>query len=995
MRNSRLLLSAMNKNIFTKCFVAAFIFAVTGVRVIGQQSFRFRHLGVADGLSQGSIYNMHKDSRGFLWLGTQDGINRFDGENIQVYLSGSTGQSTNVLGIAEDSLSDLWVGSHKGVFHYLRKQNKFIREPYLSALGNVSVHVFSDHRKNIYFLSEIGLYLKKHEGLELITREFAYNRMQFNNFLAETPEGDLWLVDVDKGLRRYDARTRKVTTYFSTKPGNVFGMPSTFNCVGVDKSGNIWLASKKGLMKFDYINNTTESFALSPLNQHIPSDIEADLNGLLWMATEGSGIFIFDPVKKKWVQHLKHEDDVTNSLKFNEIGMLYIDENNDVFANTDPQGLDIITAISSAFSFYTYGKNQENSLGDYSVRGIAEDADSTIWIGTELGGINRLNPKTGSVAHYTTKNGLPGNTIRFLLQDPKNRIWVSAVNGLALFMPKQDRFKPIDLPSASEITNILSIGADRLLLSSSKGLMVLRSSDLVVTSHTQKDLVAGYGSYWDENAQTAYVSNRYRGINLFTIHEDNQPILQSRILENFHVLQIYRQPNTPIIWACTDTGLVKWDMREKKMIKNFRIKDGLHHEYIYSLLPDAFGQFWLSTNRGITKFNPSTERFEFIKEIPPREYNSRSALAAKNGNLYFGSTSGLDVVRPKLLTIQNNHVGVQLTELIYDQIEQNDSVYIGERTVLSLPYISNSFTLKFTATDYRSGGTNRFRYFLKGYDKDTIYAGNVDQARYARLPAGKYEFQLQASDLGGNWVSPVRKLSIVVLHPFWQTWWFISTAIFLVAVASYTLVRAYLNSRLTAQRLESERQISLEKERSRIARDMNDSLGSELFGLKLLGQVALSQSKDDGSETYLHKIVTISKSISEKISEVIWLTDSNQDNAESLWSYIQKNALIYLKPSGINYVFEALPESHRFSISGERRHEILNFYKQLFLELTNLTPSNGVELQFSIVADNLHTSIQNVDLLTLDKSLSDSLIKLKGKHTVKQGSSEIQVPLLG
>ncbi|WP_149243808.1 sensor histidine kinase [Dyadobacter sp. 32] len=983
----------MNKNPKINYFVTAILFAMTLANAWGQQNFRFRHVGVEDGLSQGSIYSMHKDSRGFLWLGTEDGINRFDGDNIQVYLSGSTGESTNVLGIAEDNLADLWIGSHRGVFYYPRKQNKFTRQPYLSPLANVSVHVFADSRKNIYFLSEIGLFLKKNNSIELITKEFTYKRTQFNNFLAETPDGDLWLVDADSGLLRYHTAAKKVTSYFSARKHNIYGAETKFNCIGMDKTGNMWLASKTALMKFDYLKNSVETYPHSGLNQHIPTDIEADLNGLLWMATEGSGIFVFDPAKKKWIQHLKHEDDITNSLKFNEIGMLHIDENNDIFVNTDPQGLDIITAIPSAFSFYTYGKNQEKNLSDYSVRGIAEDADSSIWIGTELGGINNLNLKTGKVTHYTTKDGLSGNTIRVILKDPKNKLWVASVNGLSTFIPEQQRFRPVALPTVAEITNMLAIDRDRLLLSTNKGLIILRTSDNYVESYSHQDLIAGYGTYWDEKAGTAYVSNRYRGVNLFTIKADGPPARISKFLEHFHVLQIYRQPHTPFIWACTDTGLVKWNMVEKKLVKNFRIADGLHHEYIYCLLPDSYGHFWLSTNRGITKFDPGTERFEFVKEIPPREYNSRSAMASGNGTLYFGSTSGMDVITPKMQTIQNNHVGIQLTDFTYDQMPETDSLYIGERTRLQLPYSSNSFTLKFTATDFRSGGINRFRYLLKGYDKDTIYAGNTDQVRYARLPAGSYEFLLQASDLGGNWVSPVRKLMIVILPPFWQTWWFIATAILLAAGFIYTLVKAYLHSRLTAQRLESERQIFLEKERSRIARDMNDSLGSELFGLKLLGQVALSQNQTEGAENYLHKIVSISKSISEKISEVIWLTDANQDNVESLWSYILKNALIYLKPSGIHYYFEALPVKNNFLISGERRHEILNFCKQLFFELTNLQATEEIEVQFKIAGDHLLTSVKNTDLTQLDPSLLGNLTKLKGSKSLKNGSTDIQIPL--
>jgi ligand-binding sensor domain-containing protein len=984
----------MKRLLFSElCFTAMLV--IYGINnCMAQHKYSFRHIGVENGLSQGSIYHMHKDSRGFLWLGTEDGINRFDGKNILVYLSGSSGKSTNIIGIAEDTLSDLWVGSHKGCFRYVRKYNRFEREKSLKIFDNVSVYVFADRQKNICFLSENGLYTLKNGILNLITSELIYSRSQYNNFLTQTPDGSFWLVGATSGIKRFVPQTKRVIHYFSNHPANSFGSSQTFDCISVDKSGQLWLASKNGMYKFDGQNNEIKAFNLAnEFAGYVPTDIKEDNHRQLWVATEGKGIFIFDLKSEKIVQHLIHEDDVTNSLRFNEIGTIYIDDKNDIFVNTDPQGLDILSEVPSAFSFYSYGKNQENNLSDYSIRGLAEDADSTIWAGTELGGINRLNPKTSRIRHYTIKDGLPGNTVRYILRDRNNVIWVATTSGLARFQPANNRFIAIQLPVSCEVSNIIPMSADRLLLSSNKGLLILNTSTNKIVRYSQPDLIAGYGSHWDSQKNLAYIANRYRGVNVFEIKNDS-PRLKAMVMEGFHVLQIFHEPGTKVLWATTDRGLVKWDLHTNTLIKHYRIADGLHHEYLYCLLPDSFGYFWLSTNRGITRFNPKTDSFEFIKEITPREYNSRTALAARNGNLYFGSTSGLDVIKPHLLSLQDDQVGIQLTELTLDrEMSDDENTHISELDAIILPYDNNTFTLKFTATDLRSGGLNRFRYFLKGYDKDTIFAGNDDQLRYARLPAGPYELHLQASDLRGNWVSNVRKLKIKILPPFWQTWWFILLSIILLAAVIIVAIKAYLQTRLTAQRLESEKRISLEKERSRIARDMNDALGSELFGLKLIGQAALYQNNKESTETNLQKIVTISKGISERISEIIWLTDSSQDNAESLWTYIQKNALIYLKPSGISYHFDSLPEDHVFQISGERRHEILNLHKLLFVELTkNAAPQT--ELFFKILAENLMISINNTTLCHIEQAFFNNLSKLGGKRVSSGNLREvIEIPL--
>jgi ligand-binding sensor domain-containing protein len=962
-----------------------------------QGTYRFRHIGVEDGLSQGSIYHMLKDSRGFLWLGSQDGINRFDGKKIEVFLSGASGESTNVQGIAEDSEGNIWIGSHKGVYKYLRSKNKFTKPYIAETLVHGSIHVAKDRNGEILLLAENGLFSLKNEKLRLLTRKLAYNRAQFNNFLTQTPDGDLWLLGHEGGVQRYSLSTQKVTQYFSDAPDNIAGANSVFACITTDAKGNVWLGGLGALTTVNYKSNAVKSFESNSIDKNYTIlDIAEDRNGKLWIGTDQTGILIFDPGLAKSVQHLHHEEDEPNSLKFNEVSEIFIDENNDVFANTDPQGIDIITGVASAFSYYSYGKNTKYNLSAHSVRGLAEDANSDVWIGTELGGLNRLSPHSGEIAHYTTDDGLPENIVRFVLKDGSDRIWVATLNGFALYNNETDRFESFELPVFCEVTNILALDAELLLLTTNKGLMLFNTVEKKITDYSQHGVIGGYTSYLDKATNLIYIANRYRGAETFRLL-DGKLVGIGKLLSSYHVLHICANPNESFFWVATDRGLVKWSTKENKVVKTWHVKDGLHHEFIYAIQADLAGNLWLSTNRGLTRFSPKTERFDFIKEIPPREYNSRASLATKNGDLYFGSTRGLDRIKPRLLNLRNDQVNVHLTELSFEQTKSEiETLYIDQQEEISLPYSNNSFSLKFTATDFRSAGLNRYRYFLKGYDKDTIYAGNMDQVRYSRLPAGRYEFQIQASDLGGYWMSSVKKLSIVILPPFWQTWWFVLVVSLVMMVIAFLIIRTYLNHRLREQTLESEKRISLEKERSRIARDMNDSVGSELFGLKLLGQVALAQANKEETNIYLHRIIDTSKSISEQISEVIWLTDSEQDNAESLWTYIQKNALIYLRPSGIQYEFDPLPGNSTSIVTGERRHDILNFHKLFFIELAKFLTASAFNIKFHLSASLLTITLKNAELSSLDQSVLSNLKKINGKIiNAKSDMFYIRIPLQG
>lgn len=960
-------------------YVTILLFALSAGRLPAQGTYRFRHVGIEDGLSQGSVYHMMKDSEGYLWMSSQDGVNKFNGKNFEVYLSGASGESTNIQGIAENKQGQIWIGSHKGIFKYDKSKNKFLQPDFSKTIPTGSVHVFSDRYGDVYLLTETGLFSLDHDKIKLLTDQLSYSRSQFNNFITTTPDGDIWLLNPDHGITRYSVRTKKTTQYFSDSSSDNSSTGSEFSCISSDRKGNIWLGGNQKLIRLDYQTQKTTVHTGQWKDSEINFfDIAEDLNGKLWLATEKNGIIIFDPRKEVITEHIQHEDDIANSLKFNEVSEIFIDENNDVFANTDPQGVDIITSVPSAFTCYTYGKSKNFNLSGYSIRGLAEDKNADIWVGTELTGLNRLSPNTGQVRHYTTKDGLPDNTIRYILRDQSDRIWVATLNGFALYLPDSDRFRQFELPVFCEVSNLLAVNSSLLLLITSKGIMFFDTQKMQVDKTEKNSFVGGYASYFDEKSRLIYIASRYRGVEVFQLADNNLKQIR-KLFTNYHVLDLHHAVPERLLWAATDQGLVKLDMTDNKILKAYHVKDGLHHEYIYCIQQDRSDKLWLSTNRGLTRFDPRTEKFEFVKEIPPREYNSRSSLATASGDLYFGSTRGLDRIRPRLLSLRRDKVSAHFTGLVLDGTENGSSPkQIAADDTIQLSYSDNTFTLKFTATDFRSAGLNRFRYFMKGYDKDTIYAGTLDQVRYARLPAGEYEFQLQASDLGGNWVSAVRKLSIVIAPPFWQTWWFLFLMILLFTGVIFLSIRTYLNQKLLAQRIESEKRISLERERARIARDMNDSLGSELFGLKLLGQVAMHQSNKEDTNSYLQRIVDTSRTISDQISEVIWITDSEQDNAESLWSYIKKNADIYLRPSGVSYHFADICENEATAISGERRHEILNFHKLLFSEVTKSFNLGNCKLSFNISPSDLTITLINAEFPNLNLPLLQSLKKLRG-----------------
>ena len=195
-------------------YVTIILFVLSAGKLPAQGTLRFRHVGIEDGLSQGSVYHMLKDSKGYLWMSSQDGVNKFNGKNFEVYLSGTSGESTNVQGIAEDKDGQIWIGSHKGIFKYDRSRDKFSQVAFSKVILTGSIHVFADRAKSIYLLTEEGLFSLHKDKVKRLTNQLSYNRSQFNNFITTTPDGDIWLLNPGQGISRYSVQSNKITKYF-------------------------------------------------------------------------------------------------------------------------------------------------------------------------------------------------------------------------------------------------------------------------------------------------------------------------------------------------------------------------------------------------------------------------------------------------------------------------------------------------------------------------------------------------------------------------------------------------------------------------------------------------------------------------------------------------------------------------------------------------------------------------------------------------------------
>ncbi|MBC7891883.1 MAG: hypothetical protein H7Y12_06715, partial [Sphingobacteriaceae bacterium] len=352
-----------------------------GLRAQGPSvQYRFRHLSVADGLPQGSVYFMHQDRRGFMWLGTTDGLARFDGRNWRTFYSSLTGRSVTVYGIVEAPNGDLWIGSNKGLKHYVVERGSFEDVPDLP--DDVLTFPFRLDGSQLWLLSEedglmtfdLKTRRKQRHGPRGEGKFLRQFHRFYNNFLSVDLRGRIYAVEEESGLVRYDPASRRVERWFSGRADNRLGSPQTITALRFTADGTLWLGTRAGLLRCDPERRTVKEFSGRYSFQNVGiTDIAEGPGGLLWLATEGEGILLFDPRTEQFVGHLRREEGEPNSLQFDEVATLFVDRQGFVWVNTDPLGVDILFPYPPGHRFYSRTSMPDLRLSDFSVRGLAED----------------------------------------------------------------------------------------------------------------------------------------------------------------------------------------------------------------------------------------------------------------------------------------------------------------------------------------------------------------------------------------------------------------------------------------------------------------------------------------------------------------------------------------------------------------------------------------------------------------------------------------------
>lgn len=790
----------------------------------------FKHLTQEDGLSQNTIYDILEDRKGFIWLATQDGLNKYDGYGFTVFrpeVDNPNSLSSQYLRcLYEDKNGVLWIGTENaGLNKYDPATGKFTvyrhtpGDPDSINPGSIRA-ILEDNQGNLWIGSTSCLELfdretsrfRHYRNIEGDPRTLSNNVILS---LLEDKNGTLW-VGTAWGLNRYNPGAETFTRFHYQPDRSRRTGADAVNALLEDHSGEFWVGTFGGLMRFD---RKTGGFSVYNHNEGNPSGlisnnvmrIYEDKGNVLWIATT-EGLEQFDRRREAFIHYRADEQNPT-SLSSNIILSIFESRSGILWVGTGGGGLNKFDREGARF--YTYRPNPPGF--DSIIFSIYEDSNGELWCGANIGGIYRFNRRTNKTVQYRNDPGdstsLVFNDVRAIREDAGGEMWIGTTNGLDRFDKKDGTFihyrpNPDDPTSLSHpaIRSFLLDRSGNFWICTDNGLNRLDKrtdpySFKVYRHHPENpdsltrgpvfSIMEGHKDFlWLGTFNGLERLDRSNGtFSHFPLRTGEQN------LDPLQAITSVLEDREKRIWAATlGSGLYLFD-RETGKYTPFREKDGLPNNVVYCIMEDGNGFLWLSTNNGLSKFNPDTRTFKNYNTrdgLQSNEFNLGSYFKNKHGEMFFGGVRGFNSFFPGRVKDNPHAPPVVLTDfrvfnrpVPFGKDKRLDKpVCSAEKIVLS--HKDTVFSFEFVALDYTIPEKNQYAYMLEGFDEDWIYTSSDKRfASYTNMDPGEYTFRVKGSNNDGVWNEKGASIVIIVKPPFWKTWWFqLLAALFLVTTAA-------------------------------------------------------------------------------------------------------------------------------------------------------------------------------------------------------------------
>ena len=963
-------------------------------------------------MTTNTVTAIAEDSLGFIWVGTNSGLNRFNGVQFQHYLSSenSNSISDNVVGsIFVDSHGELWVSGRSSISRYRRETDDFVRYELTDPTGSGTfrrVRTITEDRRGILWAAG---------GRHSL---YYFDRQQ-DRFMAYKPlvtqditsihicrEDFIWAATERSGLQRIDTNTGEITSFLHDPedPGTISSNQTT--AVVQDREGRLWVGSQVAGANRMIVNSDGDiSFVRYKNKPGAPKVLEnnfiytmyVDREGRLWLGNDNGGLHLYD-YEYDAFHHYDSDPDDPYSLSHPSVSRIFQDSEGRLWVGTALAGLNVSDRYAFKFRHYHTRSRFSHRLNNNIIRDFEEDLNANIWIATDGGGLNYFDRNTGyfrALSHDPEDpNSLLSDAVVSITRDPRGQIWTATYNGGVQLLKDKDQgtFRTIeDIYGISSrlFSNPFDLHFDR----EHPYLWVAELRRGVYRFHLETGEIHHFSPVSDDT--TSIASN-------FVLHvfEDSRNNLWfgslnglSKLTSDSKHTGAFRRywpddsdrssiPGSTIrqitedglgrLWITTEKGLAMYQPESD----NFFVldeADGLPHDELRSIAADENHNLWIGSVQGLTWFQPETAQFHNYREqdgLQGHEFTPYAGHRLSTGELLFGGMNGFNLFHPDSIRNNPRIPPVYITDLkLFNEsvtVDQPDTPlerHIMMTEAITLHHWQNVITLDFIALNFTNAEQNRYAYMMEGFDTDWIQAGTQRNATYTNLNPGTYHFRVIASNNDGVWNEEGAMLTIVIVPPFWNTVWFRA----LVIIASVLLLFTGFRYRVQTIRKRNRQLEKMVSQRTEELEERNRQLKLEIDEKQKVYSVLAHDLRGP-----FMSIIGFSEYLSEKLSD-----SEDEENREISRMVLESS----------KNLFQLLENLLEWA-SAKRRHlkprkEQLNLHKMISKAIrTNQISAKrkGVNLQNECPSDII--AIGDKDMIqTVLRNLISNAIKFSGEDS--------------
>ena len=862
-------------------------FLITGIQA-QDVSFGFKNYSLQDGLSQSTVYSFLEDELGYIWIGTRDGLNRFDSDNFVTFYpsfeDSNSLSNRSVRSLVRDKNGFIWVGTDGGGVDRLDpSSNSFTKLCALVISNNCELET---NITSLEISNNILLIGTRNRGFFSfdISERILKKELEITSTIWEIQTtNDKILLATSSGMAAYG----------SNEVEYIFQEEEIRSIEHFIDEKFLIGTKTKGVLIYDFSSKKVDTFNSIISSIEIAS-IEIDDDGKVWIATDSQGLFLTER-DGRIIKHFKASTQQANQLQSNSIRTLFKDSNGIIWIGTNNSGFS--NYFNYRYQFNSYSKETTNDqLSSDVILSFNELNNGNILIGTEQQGLFNFDPVSSS---FKAINVFENESIVAIEKDLKDQIWVATDGSGLMKINNQNYLETVKNIDNLSDESILSLEVDKnedIIAGSYKGLNVISDDKVLELSYAPKYLQGDRILAIEELKNNEYLLGTFaNGLVLF--NRENQVFKKynsysNSLVRNPERIQVIHVDRKRRIWLGTYSGLYSFD-KQTETFKVYSVKDGLPSDVVYGILEDKNQKLWLSTNAGISKFDPEIGIFinySISDGLLSNEFNGGAYFQDSKENMYFGGVHGFvkfNPIKVKETYIPSNIIvhGMNVDGDILNLLNHDDLVIHDKKDFIQFDFSYLNFI-----------NSEKFilEYKLSGLSENWIPVNKRRSINFSGLAPGDYRFQLRASNNIGEISTYSKAISFYIKPAFYKTWYFTAIIILFIVIAIYSLFRYRMFYLLRE-----------EETRNRIARDLHDDLSATLSSISFFSEAAKRETDTSESHSlYLRRIDESALEAKEKINDIIWAIDPQNDDWDAFIAKCKRYAAEMLESKNIEYVID-------------------------------------------------------------------------------------------